>query len=144
MALLQTTDVPSMDGINNAITSTVEDHASTTDEASQHYDSGWIDVPLAANMVGSGETPRYRRLGKIVQMRGRVDWTGNSFPTPGPTIVATLPAGFRPSQLTLWALAGTSPSTDGRFWINTSGQINISPAAAVSDAVSIAGSFMID
>lgn len=144
MTLLQPTDVPSRTGINNAITTEIEDHASTTDVNGQHYDSGWISLPLGTNIVASGETPQYRRLGKIVQLRGRLDLSTGSFPSPGPTVVATLPTGFRPSSLSMWALAGTTPATSGRFWVATNGQVNVSPAAAVADAVSVACSFMID
>lgn len=139
MTLLQPTDVPSRAGINNAITTEIEAHASTTDPAGQHYDSGWINITLRAGFTVSGETPRYRRIGSTVYLRGRIAGTfaaGNTY------IVGDVPAGFRPNPLILFPLAGSSAATSGgRLWVDTSGQINVNPAAAPTN-VSVAMSYL--
>jgi len=61
-------------------------------------------------------------------------------------LVATLPAGFTPSRLTLWALGATLATINGRFWVDTAGNINVSPSAAVasSSSVSVAFTIMVD
>lgn len=139
MTLLQPTDVPSRSGINNAISSEIAAHASTTDPNGPHYDSGWIDIPLRGGFSASGETPRYRRVGRQVFLRGRV---GGTFAAGNTYIVGDVPAGFRPNPLILYPLGGSSAATSGgRFWIDTSGQINVNPAAAPTN-VSIACTYL--
>lgn len=139
MALLQPTDVPSRSGINNAIQSMMDAHASTTDPNSQHYDSGWIDIPYRPGFSTSGEAARYRRIGRQVFIRGRVAGTfaaGNTY------IIGDVPAGFRPNPLILFPLAGSNAATSGgRLWVDTSGQINVNPAAAPTN-VSIAMTYL--
>lgn len=116
--------------------------------ASPTYDTGWVTLPLRTGMAVSGETPQYRRIGNRVWIRGRVDKTSGGavateFPV-GTTAVADLPVGCRPSGLTMWALAGSSASTRGRFWVSTDGSVNVSPAAVVTDALSLACDFLTD
>lgn len=139
MALLQPSDVPSRSGINNAITSEIANHASLTDVNGLHYDSGWIDVTLRAGFSASSEAPRYRRIGRQVFLRGRVAGTfaaGNTY------ILGDIPAGFRPNPLILFPLAGSNAATSGgRLWVDTSGQINVNPAAAPTN-VSIAMTYL--
>lgn len=56
-------------------------------------DTGWIDLTLLNGAtVQNGFTPRYRRIGKIVIIKGIVTTVSSA-----DTVVATLPTGFRPS-----------------------------------------------
>lgn len=140
MTLLQPTDVPTRTGINNAITTEIAAHASVSNTASQHYDSGWITLPLTGAFTGvAGEVPQYRRVGKVVMLRGRLTGT---LPV-GTTVVANLPAGFIPSALTMWARAENSAANNGRMWVSTAGAVNVSPAAATT-STSVACTFFID
>lgn len=140
MTLLQPTDVPSRTGINNAITSEIANHASVSNSASQHYDSGWITLPLRSGFSGSpGEVPQYRRVGKLVTIRGRLSGT---IPA-GNTAVADVPAGFIPSMLNMWARAENSSTNAGRLWVSPSGAVNVSPAAATTTS-SVACTYMVD
>lgn len=142
MALLQPSDVPSRSGINNAITSEIGLHASTTDPNSLHYDSGWIDVTFRTGFTWSAEPVRYRRIGRMVFIRGRVAPTAGSFGAGTTQVVADIPAGFRPNPLVMFALAGSNAATSvGRFWVNTSGEININPNGAPS-SVPVACSYL--
>jgi hypothetical protein len=143
MALLQPSDVPSMAGINNAITSTVDAHASTTDVNGQHYDSGWIDVVLRTGYVFSGEVPRYRRIGRQVFLRGRVARSpAINFIANNQYIVGDLPANFRPNPLVMWGLAGANGTqSGGRFWVTATGEIIIQPQVDTSN-VSLAATFL--
>lgn len=137
---LEPTDVPSRQGINDAIDEAVFDHADPADPDGPHYDSGWITLPLAIGAPTGGETPEYRRIGKIVHLRGRM-----AFPSigTGNTVVANLPAGFRPSKLTMWARAENSATNNGRLWVATNGAVTISPQAATT-STSVACTFMVD
>jgi hypothetical protein len=143
MTLLQPTDVPSRAGINNAITTEIAAHASTTDPNGPHYDSGWIDIPLRANRQASGEVPRYRRVGRQVFLRGRVAKTdATNFAANVQDTIGDLPAGFRPNPLTMWAIAGsTGTNSGGRFWITTAGEIIMQPQNATPN-MSVATTFL--
>lgn len=143
MTLLQPSDVPSRTGINNAITTEIAAHASTTDPAGPHYDSGWIDIPLRAAYVTSGETPRYRRIGRSVYLRGRLAPSGGgAFAANATVIVGDVPVGFRPNPLHVFALAGsTGTLSGGRFWVDTSGQINVQPQNATTN-ISVACTYL--
>lgn len=108
-------------------------------------DTGWIDVPLRAGYVGMGETPRYRRIGNAVYLRGRVALTGGgNFAANGQVVVGDVPAGFRPNPLHMFAIVGANGTTSGgRFWIDTSGQINMQPQNATGN-MSIACTYLND
>lgn len=144
MTLLQPTEVPSRTGINNAITSEIADHASTTAPASQHYDSGWQTLTLRAGFQTSSETPQYRKIGVMVYLRGRIAPTSGSFSTGG-SPVADLPAGFRPTTANeVWATAFGINAIMGRFFIGSGGALTVDPASATADAVPISCSFIAD
>lgn len=108
-------------------------------------DTGWITLPLESGITDSAELPQYRRNGKAVYLRGRLVRSGGASWVVGTTAVATLPSGFRPSALTMWALSGSSAtSSQGRFWVTTAGVVNVSPVASTIDALSVACQFLID
>lgn len=130
MALLQASDVPSRTGINNAITTTVDDHADTTDTIGEHYDSGWQTLVLRANFALSGETPMYRKIGHTIYLRGRVVPTSGTW-TTGNTPFADIPAGFRPSTSNVLFASTVATPTMGlaRFFITSAGVLNASVAS---------------
>lgn len=143
MTLLQPSDVPSRTGINNAITSEIANHASTTDPSGLHYDSGWVDLPLRAGYVFAGEVPRYRRIGRQVFVRGRVAReNGTVFAANSQQTVADLPPGFRPNPLIIFALAGSDgTNSGGRFWIQVAGDLIVQPRATPTN-ISLACTFL--
>lgn len=142
MTLLQPSDVPSRSGINNAITSEIANHASLTDLASLHYDSGWITLTLNAGWSATGETPQYRRIGSAVYVRGRVTDADASI-TAGTYQIATLPVGFRPTVANMvFAFAGGSGTTSaGRLFVTSGGVITINPGNTTISA-SLAMTFL--
>lgn len=54
-------------------------------------DTGWVTLPLADGIQAYGGAPQYRRIGKIVSIRGAV----KNVLAAGP--LATLPEGCRPT-----------------------------------------------
>ena len=54
-------------------------------------DSGWLTLPLADGIQPYGGAPQYRKIGKIVTIRGAIK------NVLGTGVVATLPAGYRPT-----------------------------------------------
>jgi hypothetical protein len=143
MTLIQPSDVPSRTGINNAITTEIAAHASTTDPAGPHYDSGWIDIPLRAGLQASGETPRYRRIGRAVYLRGRVSKIdATNFAANVQITIGDVAVGFRPNPLVMFALAGsTGTSSGGRLWVSTTGEVICQPQNATPN-MSVACTFL--
>jgi hypothetical protein len=127
MALLQATDVPSRTGINAAITSTVDDHADPADASGEHYDSGWITLPLRSGFSISGETPMYRKIGHVIYLRGRVAASSPTWSTANVPF-ADIPAGFRPSTSNVLFATTIATPTMGlaRFFITSAGVLNAS------------------
>ena len=72
------------------------------------FDSGWIDMALTGDVIAYNEEqkPRYRRIGKEVFITGVVKNI-----TASNTVIATLPANYRPSKKIIYA----APSTGERF-----------------------------
>jgi hypothetical protein len=103
MTLLQPSDVPSMDGINDAITSEIADHASLTNPAGPHYDSGWVTYPkvgAAASMVNV--VLEYRIRNGFIEWRTSGATVGDiSVPAsgdlPNQNITTGVPATMRPA-----------------------------------------------
>lgn len=101
MTLLQPLDVPSRTGINNAITSEIEDHADVADTTGDHYDSGWLTLPGAPGAGVTITTKEYRIKSGMVQIRfaGTLAGGGLSVPISGNMTdihIGDLPAGARP------------------------------------------------
>lgn len=68
-------------------------------------DSGWQNLTLQNSWVSDGSTPRYRRVGKVVEVKGRVISGAAS------SVFATLPVGYRPAVLV--AHMARQQGTDG-------------------------------
>lgn len=93
-------------------------------------DTGWVNLPLASGIVSYATTqvPQYRKIGKTVFVRGAVKNVLSS------GVIATLPAGYRPSS-TISFVQNTSVRTGNfamfaRFTVNSAGEIKIE---AISD-----------
>lgn len=142
MTLLQPSDVPSRNGINNAITSEIGEHADPGDTLGDHYDSGWQTLTLRSGFQTSGETPQYRKLGHVVYIRGRVVPISGTFSTGG-SPVADIPAGFRPTVANeVFATAFGLTPIMGRFFIGSGGAITVDPASATADACPLSCSYV--
>lgn len=79
-------------------------------------DTGWVSLSLQ-NGWSVSFAPQVRRIGKVVQMRGRV--TGG---TPG-TSITTLDSQFRPSQALSFPSRQASGVTVSIFIVNTNGTV---------------------
>lgn len=113
-------------------------------------DTGWIELPLESGVqaYNSGQTPKYRKIGKIVFIRGAVTNIQNRDITIG-----TLPVGFRPASISYPYIQNTSVRTGhlpmfSRMIVGTDGRIRLE---AVSDGAAygnkwfpIACSFVIE
>jgi len=87
----------------------------------------WIPLPLAAGIVANSGSPAYRLVNGSVQLRGTLGRTaGAKFSTAGALVLATLPAGYRPSYWT-YEIVGTEWVTgiSGRLELNPSGELTI-------------------
>ena len=101
--------------------------------ASAVEDSGWINLPLASGASAvSGWTPQYRRIGRIVHLRGAIFRTGGGH-------LATLPTGHRP----VGQHHRTTANADlGTLTIETGGNVTISHGVVGNAGVFINTSFM--
>lgn len=81
-------------------------------------DTGWINIPLASGVTGGSTTPQYRKIGKIVFIKGFYVFTKAA----ASKALATLPEGFRPiSQF--YITSATSGARVGRTYVTESGEI---------------------
>lgn len=83
------------------------------------FDSGWLDLTLQNNVLAFNDEqkPQYRRLGKTVLLRGVVKSV-----TAFETVIATLPANYRPAKRVIFATPSTSTKFS-RISVNTDGRI---------------------
>lgn len=84
-------------------------------------DTGWVDIPLAANVtVGSivGKA-QCRRIGNRVYLKGDINNIHLGH-------VATLPQGFRPSDVYYIVTSYSGTNTYSRAFINKEGRLQIS------------------
>lgn len=98
-------------------------------------DTGWIALTLAASWVawGSGYgSPQYRRKNGRVQVAGLIK---NGTITAG-TVIATLPAGFRPSSQEIYP--AHNGATARGVQVATNGQISLSSGITNAE-LSLAG-----
>lgn len=94
-------------------------------------DTGWIDLPLQngwTNYGGQWETAQYRRVNGIVYLKGLI----KPGTTTTQTVIATLPAGFRPKDDSHIDMAN-SADTMGRIniWSST-GEIRVNGYTAAT------------
>ena len=88
-------------------------------------DSGWKTLPLASGIsaYSNAQLPEYRKVGDIVFIRGAVKGVVRD-----KTIVATLPAGYRPSKVVSFTqnMSMTSGIANiARWQIQTDGDIEM-------------------
>ena len=107
------------------------------------FDSGWLDMTLSGSVIAFNEEqkPRYRRIGKEVFISGVV----KNIEAVN-TVIATLPANYRPSKKIIIAVPSTGTKFS-RVSIQTNGVITFEQssdnAIAASNWVSIACNFAI-
>lgn len=113
-------------------------------------DTGWLPLTLqnGVEAYSTNQVPQYRKVGKIVFVRGAVKNI-----TARDTVIATLPAGFRPVGASHTYVQNTSQRTGNfamysRMIVNTSGAIKlegITDGAAYGDKwFPIGCSFVVD
>jgi hypothetical protein len=113
-------------------------------------DSGWITLPLAEGITAYNEAnvPEYRKVGKIVFLRGTVKGI-----TARNTVIGTLPEGYRPNKAHPYvqntSLGAGNFATQTRLTVTTTGDVKLEAISdnAVFDASKwfpIATSFLID
>lgn len=94
-------------------------------------DSGWITLPLASGITAYNEanTPQYRKIGKLVIIRGTVKGV-----TARNTVIGTLPSDFRPSKANPYvqntSLGTGNFATQTRLTVTTTGDVKLE---AISD-----------
>jgi hypothetical protein len=82
-------------------------------------DSGWVNLPLLnafVNFGGANQTPRYRKKLGVVYVEGSIRAGANG------TVIANLPAGYRPAA-TLVFIAATSTTAHARITVTAAGDI---------------------
>lgn len=101
-------------------------------------DSGWKTLSLEVNVLsastGAG-TPKYRKIGNHVFVRGSVTYTA---PSSGAFTIATLPEGYRPSAA-MYDLMACDDNRIAQNHINTSGGIINDYIVNVSDGSRYSG-----
>lgn len=82
-------------------------------------DSGWIDLPLATgiSVYSEAQRPCYRKIGNEVFISGVIKGV-----TASDTVVATLPAGYRPNKRVILPIACVGQMI-GKISIDTNGSI---------------------
>lgn len=99
-------------------------------------------LPLASGVSGySSRPPKYGKFGNVVILQGAI-----SSGTTG--IIGTLPAGYRPAEMQVFACAlasGSTPPQLASISVNTNGNIEILAVDANNKAIHIAGiSFVVE
>lgn len=104
-------------------------------------DSGWLDLPLESGWVAynAAQTPKYRKVGGVVQVVGAVKPTANKAVEVSIVAVGTLPVGFRPSYRTL-TLNPASGSNRVTVSAEPSGTVAVSRYGTGSGFVTVATS----
>lgn len=97
-------------------------------------DSGWLTLPLSEGIEAYNEanTPQYRKIGKLVIIRGTVKGV-----TARNTVIGNLPVGYRPTKANPYvqntSLGSGNVATQTRVTVTTTGDIKLE--AISSDAV---------
>lgn len=97
-------------------------------------DTGWLNLPLVDGVEAyGGSTPQYRKIGKLVAIRGAV----KNVLVPGP--IATLPVGYRPTYSVPYvqntSMRSTTCAMYDRMIIGADGVISVQ---AISDGAAFA------
>jgi hypothetical protein len=98
-------------------------------------DTGWADLTLKNGWTAAtgNRSPQFRRIGKVVYLRGRAVGAASTS-----TTLATLPVGFIPGQVGRWsvlsagggtALAVANVSTTGDITATQAAEPNLDPIA---------------
>lgn len=123
------------------------DAAESAISAADLTDTGWVTLPLADGVQAYGGAPQYRRIGRIVSIRGAV----KNVLAPCP--LATLPEGCRPAYSVSYvqntSMRSTTCAMYARMHVGADGVVQVQ---AISDGAAFAAdkwfpihcTFMID
>ena len=96
-------------------------------------DTGWNTLPLADGIQAYGGAPQYRRIGKVVSIRGAVK---NVLATG---VLATLPEGCRPTYSVSYvqntSMRSSTCAMFARMFVGADGKIQVQ---AISDGAAFA------
>lgn len=96
-------------------------------DAAVPVDTGWITLPLASGYDAHATpgTPKYRKIGSVVYLRGGVTNDAGSLPvSTNGVLVATLPDGFYPNASHQYMGVPQSPTTAPiRWFVQSDGRI---------------------
>lgn len=115
--------------INNLTTTPTFNSWNST---SEDEDSGWKYVTLNSVVVpydaNEGYTPRYRKIGNLVQIKGTISPSSNSnsFGSSGGAAIFTMPAGYRPSVVPITSIFQGTSTSFFAMSINTAGVATLS------------------
>ena len=105
-------------------------------------DSGWQAItPATGYQNASGGAPfEYRRMGRMIHLRGRVSATSGVLTAGTAHTIGTLPAGVRPAHTHRTIIAGGSASSWGRIDVSGgTGALTVAPISANMNWVDLAG-----
>ena len=97
-----------------------------------YSDSGWKTVSLNSTVKpyddNEGYTPRYRKIGNLVQIKGTISPSSNDnvFGSASGAVIFTLPNGYRPSVIPVVSLFQGSSTDFFAMSINTTGSTTLS------------------
>lgn len=133
MTLLQPTDIPSREGINDAITSEIAELFAV---GGSLHDTGWDPFTgFAAGFVSFDETSNkvmIRQKGNRVYLRGLVKRTSGAVIGSGNVTVATIPAGLTPSMNAEVASPSSANGVFCRVVVQPSGTVLVQNGASVT------------
>ena len=91
-------------------------------------DSGWKNLPLSSDFEAYASTsvPKYRKVGKVVEVRGAVKPTATITSSSTEITIGTLPSGYYPSNYAVILVCQGSGQSQWTLTINTSGKVSMS------------------
>ena len=101
-------------------------------QITMYEDSGWQTVSLNNTVKpyddNEGYTPRYRKIGNLVQVKGTLSPSSNNnaFGSSQGAVIFTLPAGYRPSVIPIVSVFQGSSTSSFALSINTTGSATLS------------------
>jgi hypothetical protein len=105
--------------------------------AGDPLDTDWVPLTYEADFEPQGSgTPRIRRTGMTVELRGLVKPTAGTLPTNNTTVVI-IPPEFVPAEWLYRATTGQAMAVNHRQIITTGGQVQIAVSASGSAWCSI-------
>jgi hypothetical protein len=109
-----------------------------------YQDTGWVTANANGFWANGGFTPKIRRQGALVYLKGSVDRTSSALPASdtdsGCLHVPATPTGFAPAESHNWT-GWSNPAGALRLWLDTGGQVHVTQHSA---PIPIGGSVYLD